>query len=231
VLSHRDVHIFISLRLTGEPHSLVLNHLDRITFTCAQPQARPTPQISFSLRYIGESSGASHHLNSLHRGGQYIITIGITFTCAQPHARPTQHISFSLRYTRESFGVSHHLNSLHRGGQYIVSSLSQNDTPNSWASPHRGIQHSISVSVRNHTPSSWASPPQSSISVSERNHTPISWAHPTHGLPHPTQGYTQRSFSVSEKNNTPISWAHRNSWALSQADSLSQCPGGCLMQL
>jgi hypothetical protein len=26
VLNHRDVHISISLRLTGEPHSLVLNH-------------------------------------------------------------------------------------------------------------------------------------------------------------------------------------------------------------
>jgi hypothetical protein len=59
---------------------------------------------SFSLHYTGESSGV-HHLNSLLRGGQYIVSslsqnnapsswAFHTFTCAQPQARPTQQIFF-----------------------------------------------------------------------------------------------------------------------------------------
>jgi hypothetical protein len=132
-------------------------------FTCAQPHACPTQQISFSLCLTGESSGVSHHLNSLHRGGQYIVS-----SCLRENN------------TTNSWA------SPHRGTQHSIYVSERNHTPNSWASLHRGTQHSISVSERNHTPNSWASPPhtgaQRSISISERNHTPISWAHPTHGF-------------------------------------------------
>jgi hypothetical protein len=77
---------------------------------------------------------------------------------------------------------------------------------------------------------------------------------PPHGILHPSQGYTtfhlrlreephtqlmgfltphrgtERSFFVSERNHTQL-MGTPNSWAFSQVDLLSLCPGGCLTQL
>jgi hypothetical protein len=89
--------------------------------------------------------------------------------------------------------------------------LRENNTPNSWASsPHTGA-HSVP-------------------SPSQRGTTPISWAHLTHGLPHPTQGHTTFILRLREEQHTHL-MGTPNSWALSQADSLSLCLGGCLAQL
>jgi hypothetical protein len=135
------------------------------------------------------------------------------FTCAQPQACSTHHISFSMHLKGESSRVSHHLKYMHRGDQYIISSLSQRELHTQlmgFLTPHRGTQRSIFVL--------------------ERNHTPISWTHPNHGLPHPTQGHTMFLIYLREEQHTHL-MGTPNSWALSQADSLSLCLGGCLMQL
>jgi hypothetical protein len=89
------------------------------------------------------------------------------------------------------------------------SSLSHNDAPNSWeftcspcAQPHaRPTQH-ISFLTALHRRIIWSS---SQLSVRRRP--------------------SLRSSYVSDRNHTP------NSWALSQVDSISLCPGGCLTQL
>jgi len=160
-------------------------------FTYAQPQARPTQHISFSLRYRGESSSVSHHFNSLHRGGQYIVS-----SLSQNDTRSPVLSHMHVQINRS---LSHCVSQGNHLEYHIISTLCieetntsfhlclrENDTPNSWASPHRGTQHSNSVSERNPTPNSWASPPhigaQRSISVLERNHPPISWEQPTYGL-------------------------------------------------
>jgi hypothetical protein len=46
----------------------------------------------------------------------------------------------------------------------------------------------------------------------------------------PTQGHTMFHRHLREKLNTHI-MGTLNSWALSQDDSLSTCPVGCIMQL
>jgi hypothetical protein len=60
-------------------------------------------------------------------------------------------------------------------------------------------------------------------SLSQRGTT-----HPTHGLP--TQGHTTFHFRLREEPHTHLMGTPK-SWALSQVDSLSLCPGGCLTQL
>jgi hypothetical protein len=148
---------------------------------------------------------------------------------------------FSLSYKGESFGVSHHLKSLHRGGQYIISFLSQNDTPNSWASPHihlcsvTGTSTSTDllshcVTKENHLeyhiistlypkdnskPITWDPSPLKGVhntpSPSQRGTT-----HPTHGIPHPTQGHTT-FLHLREEPHTKI-MGKTNSWDLSHAN-------------
>jgi hypothetical protein len=118
---------------------------------------------------------------------------------------------------------------------HIVSTLytEENSKPITWApSPLTGVHIVSSPSQRErHTQLMGFFTPhrgtQRSISVSERNDTPISWAHPTHGLPHPTQGHTTFHLRLREEQHTHL-MGTPNSWALSQADSLSLCPGGCL---
>jgi hypothetical protein len=158
MLSHRHVQLNRDLFLTASHR--------RITLTSAQPLGSRSPvlnhrhvQLNRSLShyvYTGESSGVSHHLNSLHRGGQYIVS------------------SLSQNDTPNSWA------SPHRGTQHSISVSERNHTPNSWASLHRGTQHSISVSERNHTPNSWASSPLTQghnvPSLSQRGTT-----HPSHG--------------------------------------------------
>jgi hypothetical protein len=166
--------------------------------TCAQPQGRPSQQISISLRLTGESSG-------------------YTLTSAQPlGSRPPMLIHSDILRNRS---LSHCVSQENHLEYHIVSTLyieenstlfhlrlRENDTPNSWASSPHTVAHNVP-------------------SLSQRGTT-----HPSHGHTQlmgfltPHRG-TQRSFSVSERNNTP------NSWALSQGDSLSLCPGGCLTQL
>jgi hypothetical protein len=172
-------------------------------FTCAQPQARPTQQISFSLRLTGESSGVSHHLNSLHRGDQYIIS------SPSQRERHTQLMGFPP----------------HRGTQHSISVSERNHTPNSWASsPHTGAHNIPSPSQRGTHPShghtqlmGFLTPhrgTQRSISVSERNHTPISWAHPTHGLPH------RPTHSVCVLEDVSRSCNHQHSLSAREAFSI-----------
>jgi hypothetical protein len=139
-------------------------------FTCAQPHERPTQQISFSLRLTGESFGVSHHLNSLHRGDQYIVS---SPSQRERHTQlmgfPTQgHTTFHLCLREEphtqlmGFPTQGHTTFLLHLREEPHTHLM--GTPNTWASsPHTGA-HNV------------PSP------VSERNNTPISWAHPTHGL-------------------------------------------------
>jgi hypothetical protein len=120
-------------------------------------------------------------------------------------------------------------------------------TSSQLSAKRRPIHHFISVSERTTHPTHGIPHTRAHNipSLSQRGTT-----HPPHGLPHtrahnvpsPSQrgtthlshgntqhmGFltphrgTQCSFSILERNNTP------NSWALSQADSLSLCPGGCL---
>jgi hypothetical protein len=97
-----------------------------------------------------------------------------------------------------------------------------------------------------HSNITWAPSPLIGVHIISSQTT-----HPSHGHPHPTQGHTHRFIS----NDTPISWASSphigahsvpsqsqrrtthhlmgtpNSWALSQANLLSLCPGGCLTTL
>jgi hypothetical protein len=141
-------------------------------FTCAQPQARPTQQITFSLRLTGESSGVSHHLNSLHRGDQYIISSPSQrerHTQLMGFLTPQGHTTFHLCLREEPHTQLMGFLTPHRA--HNIPSLSQRGTTHpshghtqlmGFLTPHRGTQRSISVS--------------------ERNNTPISWAHPTHGL-------------------------------------------------
>jgi hypothetical protein len=89
------------------------------------------------------------------------------------------------------------------------SSLSHNDAPNSWeftrspcAQPQARPTQQISFLIALHRRIIWSS---SQLSVRRRP--------------------SLRSSSVSDRNHTP------NSWALSQVDSISLCPGGCLTQL
>jgi hypothetical protein len=130
-----------------------------------------------------------------------------------PHRGTHRFISVSERTTHPAHGH------LPFTGAHNVPSPSQRGTTHpshghtqlmGFLTPHRGTQRSISVS--------------------ERNYTPISWAHPTHGLPHPTQGHTTFHLRLREEQHTHL-MGTPNSWALSQADSLSLCPGGCLTQL
>jgi hypothetical protein len=107
----------------------------RTTLTSAQPLGSRSLVLdhrhiqlnrsSFSLRYKGESSGVSHHLNSLHRGGQCIV------------------LSMSQNDTPNSWA------SLHKGTQYSISVSERNHTPISWAHPTHEISlksnHSICV--------------------------------------------------------------------------------------
>jgi hypothetical protein len=54
--------------------------------------------------------------------------------------------------------------------------------------------------------------------------------HPSHGHPHPTQGHTTSHLNLREERHTHL-MGTPNSWALSQSDSLSLCPEGCLTKL
>jgi hypothetical protein len=114
----RPIHCFISVS-------------ERYTFTSAQPHARPTQQISFSLRYTQEN----------HRR----IIWSITSSQLSAQRRPIHRfISVSKRYTPSSWA------SPHKGTQHSISVSERNHTPSSWASPpHTGAQCSISVSKRN----------------------------------------------------------------------------------
>jgi hypothetical protein len=103
--------------------------------TCAQPQGRPTQQISISLSLTGESSGVPHRLNSLHRGEQYTHHMG-TFT---PHKGTHRFISNDTPISWASFP--------HRGTQCSISVSERNDTPISWAHPTHGLSHRPTHSV------------------------------------------------------------------------------------
>jgi hypothetical protein len=99
--------------------------------TCAQPHERPTQQISVSLRLTEESSRLSHHLNSLHRGDQYIVS------SPSQRERHTQLMGFLTP---------------HRGTQRSISVSERNHTPISWASsPHTGGHNVPSPSQRETT--------------------------------------------------------------------------------
>jgi hypothetical protein len=118
--------------------------------TCAQPQERPTQQISFSLHLTGESSGVSHHLNSLHRGEQYTHHMG-SFT---PHRGTHRFISVSERTTYPTHGIPHPK----QGHTYFHLCLREElhthlmCTPNSWdSSPHIGAHNVPSPSQRGTT--------------------------------------------------------------------------------
>jgi hypothetical protein len=159
-----------------------------------------------------------------HRDVQVFISLCLTgesseytLTSAQPLGSPPPVLNH--RNVLLSRSLSHYVSQENHLEYHIISilcteetstsfhlRLRENDTPNSWASsPHTGA-HSI------------PSPSQRGTTHPSHGHTQLM------GFLTPHRG-TQRSFSVSERNNTP------NSWALSQTDLLSLCPGGCLTQL
>ena len=82
---------------------------------------------------------------------------------------------------------------------------------------HRGTHRFIS----NDTPISWAFSPHTGAYTS---------ADPSHGHPYLTQEHTVFHLSLREERHTYLMGTPK-SWALSQADSLSLCPKGCLTQL
>jgi hypothetical protein len=169
--------------------------------TCAQPQGRPSQQISISLRLTGESSGH-------------------TLTSAQPlGSRPPVLIHSDVLLNRS---LSHCVSQENHLEYHIISTLytEENSKPITWApSPLTGVHIVSSPSQRErHTQLMGFLTPhrgtQRSISVSERNDTPISWAHPTHGLPHPTQGHTTFHLRLREEQHTHL-MGTPNSWASS----------------
>jgi hypothetical protein len=152
VLSHRDVHVSISLCLTREP------------LTSAQPLGSRSPVLGH--RHVQLSRSLSHYVSQENQLDYHIIS-----TLCIEEANTSFHLC--LITIHPNHGLPHT-----GGTQHSIFVSERNHTPSSWASLHRGTQHSIYVSEKNHTSSSWASPPhtwaQRSISVSERNHTPNS---------------------------------------------------------
>jgi hypothetical protein len=103
---------------------------------------------------------------------------------------------------------------------HIISTLytEENDTPITWApSPLIGVD--IVSSQTTH--------PSHGHPCPTGEHTSI---HPYHGHPHPIEGHTMFCISLIMERHTHL-MGTPNSWALSQADSLSFCPGGCLTKL
>jgi hypothetical protein len=137
-------------------------------FTCAQPQACPTQQISFSLCLIGESSGVSSQLSAQRRPVHRFISVSERTTHPThglPH--PTQgHTPFHLCLREEphtqlmGFLTPHGHTTFHLR-------LREEPQPSSWDSTsHKGTTFSPSQRGTTHsshghtqlmgTPNSWA---------------------------------------------------------------------------
>jgi hypothetical protein len=135
VLSHRDVHISISLRLTGES-----------SLTSAQPLGSRSPVLSHRTSYSTDL-----YLTASHRR----IIWSITSSQLSAQRRPVHRfISVSERTTHPTHGLPHptqghttfHLRLREEPHTHLMG------TPNSWASsPHTGAHNVPSPSQRGTT--------------------------------------------------------------------------------
>jgi hypothetical protein len=169
-----------------------------------------------------------------------------TLTSAQPLGSRSPVLNH--RHVQLSISLSHCVSQENHLEYHIISTLCTEDTSTSFhlrlrendTHPTHGLPHTGAHNIP---------------SLSHRGTT-----HPAHGIPHPTQGTTLhirlREEPHTDLMGTPKSWASSphtgvhttfllrpreeqhthlmgtpNSWDLSQADSLSLCPGGCLTQL
>jgi hypothetical protein len=111
----------------------------RITLTSAQPLGSRSPvlshrhvQLNRSLSHcVSQENHLEYHLNSLHRGDQYIVS------SLSQRERHTQLMGFLTP---------------HRGTQHSIFVSERNHTPSSWASsPHTGAHNVPSPSQRGTT--------------------------------------------------------------------------------
>ena len=143
---------------------------------------------------------------------------------------------------RESSGVPHRLNSLHRGERYTLHMgtftphmgthrFISNNTPISWEfSPHTGAHTSTRPSHGHPYPTQGHTHRHTHLmGILTHTGAPTS-IRPSHGHRHPIQGHTMFHLSLKEERHIHL-MGTPNSWALSQADSLSLCPGECLTKL